>query len=209
MNLNEISLNIQMGDQNAVAALVNQAIQEGVPAQAILNEGLLAGMDVIGEQFKNNEVFLPEVLMAARAMNKGTELLRPFLVEQGVKNIGKACIGTVRGDLHDIGKSLCRMMLQGKGFEVIDLGVDVPADKFVQAAKDGCTIICLSALLTTTMLEMAGVIKALEDSGLRDSVKVMIGGAPVNQGFCDRIGADAYTGNAAELATRAAELARQ
>lgn len=207
MNLNEISLKIQDGNMNAVAALVSQAIEEGISAQAILNEGLLAGMDVIGEEFKNHEVFLPEVLMAARAMNKGTELLKPLLIEQGVQTIGKACIGTVQGDLHDIGKNLCRMMLQGKGFEVIDLGVDAPPEKFVQAAKDGCKIVCMSALLTTTMSEMSNVIKALEEAGIRDQVKVMIGGAPVNQGFCDKIGADAYTGNAAELATRAAELA--
>lgn len=208
MEMNEISLQIQEGNANAVTALVRQAIDEGITAEAILNEGLLAGMEIIGEQFKNHEVFLPEVLMAARAMNKGTELLKPLLIAQGVKSIGKACIGTVSGDLHDIGKNICRIMLEGKGFEVTDLGVDVPAEKFVQAAKDGCTIVCMSALLTTTMPEMANVIKALEAAGLRDGVKVMIGGAPVNQAFCDSIKADAYTSNAASLATKAAEYSR-
>lgn len=208
MEMNEISLQIQEGNANAVTALVRQAIDEGISAEAILNEGLLAGMEIIGEQFKNHEVFLPEVLMAARAMNKGTELLKPLLIAQGVKSIGKACIGTVSGDLHDIGKNICRIMLEGKGFEVTDLGVDVPAEKFVQAAKDGCTIVCMSALLTTTMPEMANVIKALEAAGLRDGVKVMIGGAPVNQAFCDSIKADAYTSNAASLATKAAEYSR-
>ena len=177
------------------------------PAQEILEKGLLDGMNVIGEKFKNNEVFVPEVLIAARAMNQGVALLKPLLAEAGVKASGKVCIGTVQGDLHDIGKNLVKLMLEGKGLEVIDLGTDVAPETFVQTAIDqNCQIICCSALLTTTMGVMADVVKAAESAGIRDKVKIMIGGAPVNQAFCDQIGADVYTSDAASAAEAAVAL---
>ena len=205
MDLQEISLQLQAGKAKIVKQLVQQAIDEGIPAQQILNEGLLDGMNVIGEKFKNNEVFVPEVLVAARAMNMGTALLKPLLAAEGVKATGKVCIGTVKGDLHDIGKNLVRMMLESKGLEVIDLGTDVSAETFVQTAKEqNCQVICCSALLTTTMGVMADVVKAAEAAGIRDQVKIMVGGAPVTEAFCQQIGADAYTSDAASAAQAAA-----
>ena len=207
MDLHEISVQLQAGKAKIVKALVQQAIDEGVPAQEILEKGLLDGMNVIGEKFKNNEVFVPEVLIAARAMNQGVALLKPLLAEAGVKASGKVCIGTVQGDLHDIGKNLVKLMLEGKGLEVIDLGTDVAPETFVQTAIDqNCQIICCSALLTTTMGVMADVVKAAESAGIRDKVKIMIGGAPVNQAFCDQIGADVYTSDAASAAEAAVAL---
>ena len=207
MDLHEISVQLQAGKAKIVKGLVQQAIDEGVPAQEILEKGLLDGMNVIGEKFKNNEVFVPEVLIAARAMNQGVALLKPLLGEAGVKASGKVCIGTVQGDLHDIGKNLVKLMLEGKGLEVIDLGTDVAPETFVQTAIDqNCQIICCSALLTTTMGVMADVVKAAESAGIRDKVKIMIGGAPVNQAFCDQIGADVYTSDAASAAEAAVAL---
>lgn len=207
MALHEISVQLQAGKAKIVKGLVQQAIDEGVPAQEILEKGLLDGMNVIGEKFKNNEVFVPEVLIAARAMNQGVALLKPLLAEAGVKASGKVCIGTVQGDLHDIGKNLVKLMLEGKGLEVIDLGTDVAPETFVQTAIDqNCQIICCSALLTTTMGVMADVVKAAESAGIRDKVKIMIGGAPVNQAFCDQIGADVYTSDAASAAEAAVAL---
>lgn len=207
MDLHEISVHLQAGKAKIVKGLVQQAIDEGVPAQEILEKGLLDGMNVIGEKFKNNEVFVPEVLIAARAMNQGVALLKPLLAEAGVKASGKVCIGTVQGDLHDIGKNLVKLMLEGKGLEVIDLGTDVAPETFVQTAIDqNCQIICCSALLTTTMGVMADVAKAAESAGIRDKVKIMIGGAPVNQAFCDQIGADVYTSDAASAAEAAVAL---
>ena len=207
MDLHEISVQLQAGKAKIVKGLVQQAIDEGVPAQEILEKGLLDGMNVIGEKFKNNEIFVPEVLIAARAMNQGVALLKPLLAEAGVKASGKVCIGTVQGDLHDIGKNLVKLMLEGKGLEVIDLGTDVAPETFVQAAIDqNCQIICCSALLTTTMGVMADVVKAAESAGIRDKVKIMIGGAPVNQAFCDQIGADVYTSDAASAAEAAVAL---
>ena len=204
MNLQDISMKLQAGKAKDVKVLVQQAIDEGIPAQTILEEGLLSGMSVIGEKFKNNEVFVPEVLVAARAMNMGANLLKPLLAEAGVKASGKVCIGTVKGDLHDIGKNLVKMMLEGKGLEVIDLGTDVAPETFVRTAQDeGCNIICCSALLTTTMGVMGDVVKAAEAAGIRDKVKIMIGGAPVNEAFRAKIGADAYTTDAASAADRA------
>ena len=205
MILEDISAKLQAGKAKDVKALVQQAIDEGIPAKQILEEGLLSGMNVIGEKFKNNEIFVPEVLIAARAMNMGASLLKPLLAESGVKATGKACIGTVKGDLHDIGKNLVKMMLEGKGLEVIDLGTDVSPEAFVKAAQEeNCQIICCSALLTTTMGVMGEVVKAVTDAGLRDKVKIMIGGAPVTEAFCRQIGADAYTPDAASAADRAA-----
>lgn len=205
--LDQISENLQKGKAKAVKELVRQAIDEGIPADTILNEGLISGMDVIGAKFKANEIFVPEVLIAARAMNMGAALLKPILAENGAKTTGKVCIGTVKGDLHDIGKNLVRMMLESKGLEVIDLGVDVTAERFVETAqKEGCQIICCSALLTTTMGVMADVVKAAKDAGIRDQVKIMIGGAPVTQAYCQQIGADAYTPDAATAAEVAVAL---
>ena len=201
MDLQEISLKLQAGKAKDVKQLVQQAIDEGIPAQEILEQGLISGMNVVGEKFKNNEVFVPEVLVAARAMNMGAKLLKPLLTAEGVKANGKVCIGTVKGDLHDIGKNLVKMMLEGKGIEVVDLGTDVAPETFVQTAKDqNCQIICCSALLTTTMGVMEDVVKAAENAGIRDQVKIMIGGAPITDAFCKQIGADAYTPDAASAA---------
>lgn len=202
--LNEISEKLQAGKAKDVVALVQQAIDEGIPAETILNEGLLSGMNVIGEKFKNNEIYVPEVLVAARAMSKGSALLKPLLQDEGAKASGKVCIGTIEGDLHDIGKNLVSMMMEGKGLEVIDLGSDVSPEKFIEAAvNENCNIIACSALLTTTMNNMKEVVAKAEEAGIRDKVKIMIGGAPVTEEFCRQIGADAYTPDA----TSAAEAA--
>ena len=190
--IEEINAAMQKGKAKQVKQLIPQALEEGIPAQEILEQGLLDAMRVVGEKFKNNEVFVPEVLVAARAMNAGTALLKPYLSTDAGESKGKACIGTVEGDLHDIGKNLVRMMLEGKGLDVIDLGVDVSAEKFVEAVQnDGCQLVCCSALLTTTMPNMA---------------KVLVGGAPVTPEFAESIGADAYTPDAASAANKAVEL---
>ncbi|MBR5287084.1 MAG: corrinoid protein [Clostridia bacterium] len=203
--LSEISAFLQKGRAKNVKQLVQDAIDQGVAPDRILNEGLLAGMGIIGDKFKKNEVFVPEVLVAARAMNMGLAVLKPHLMNSGVKAVGKVCIGTVQGDLHDIGKNLVKMMMEGKGLEVIDLGVDVSAETFVNTAKEqGCQIICCSALLTTTMDVMAQVVKLAEETGIRDQVKIMVGGAPVNDDFCKLIGADCYAPDAASAADAAA-----
>lgn len=205
--LQQISELLQKGKAKDVKALVQQAIDEGMNAQTILEQGLLSGMNIVGEKFKNNEVFVPEVLVAARAMNQGTALLKPLLMAEGMKTKGKVCIGTVKGDLHDIGKNLVKMMLEGKGLEVIDLGTDVAPETFVQTAKEqNCQIICCSALLTTTMGVMGDVVKAAEAAGIRETVKIMVGGAPVTEAFCKQIGADAYTPDAASAADAAAKF---
>ncbi len=207
MDLQQISLKLQAGKARDVKALVQQAIDEGIPAHEILEKGLVAGMNVIGEKFKNNEVFVPEVLVAARAMNMGASLLKPLLAAEGVKATGKVCIGTVKGDLHDIGKNLVKMMLEGKGLEVIDLGTDVAPETFINTARDEhCQLICCSALLTTTMGAMADVVEAAKEAGIRDQVKIMVGGAPVTEAFCKQIGADAYTPDAATAAEVAVQL---
>ena len=207
MELHEISENLQIGKAKIVQALVQQALDEGYPAQEILEKGLLDGMNVVGEKFKNNEIYVPEVLIAARAMNKGAEILKPFLSAEGVKATGRVCIGTVQGDLHDIGKNLVKMMMEGKGLEVVDLGTDVSPDTFVRTAvEQNCQVICCSALLTTTMGVMGDVVKAAEAAGIRDRVKIMIGGAPVTQTFCDQIGADCYTADATSAAEKAVEF---
>ena len=207
--LTEISENLQRGKAKIVKELVQKALDEGFPPERILNEGLLAGMSVVGEKFKNNEVFVPEVLVAARAMNVGAQILKPALAEAGVQATGRVCIGTVQGDLHDIGKNLVKMMLEGKGLEVIDLGTDVAPETFVRTAiEQNCQVICCSALLTTTMNVMAHVVEEAEKAGIRDQVKIMIGGAPVNQEFCDQIGADCYTVDAASAADLAVEFCR-
>lgn len=205
--LDDISSALQQGRVPKVKEFVQKALDEGVPAGDILEQGLLLGMSTIGEKFKNNEVFVPEVLIAARAMTKGTEILRPHLVSAGVEEKGTVIIGTVKGDLHDIGKNLVRMMMEGKGLKVVDLGVDVPTENFLSAARENhAQIIACSALLTTTMGEMRNVVEAVEGSELKGKVKIMIGGAPVTQAYCDQIGADCYTPDAASAADAALKL---
>ena len=200
----EINENLQKGRSKAVCNLVETALAEKLDPKDIM-QSLLDGMNTIGEKFKRDEVFVPDVMIAARAMNNGLAKLKPYLQEAGVTTVGKACIGTVKGDLHDIGKNLVKMMLEGKGFEVIDLGVDVAPETFVKTAvEQNCDVICCSALLTTTMTAMDDVVKAAEAAGIRDKVKIMVGGAPVDQRFCDHIGADAYTRDAASAADAAA-----
>lgn len=203
----EISENLQKGKAKNVKELVQKAVDDGLPAAQILNEGLISGMTVIGEKFKNNEVYVPEVLIAARAMNMGVQILKPLLIEDGVQSTGKVCIGTVQGDMHDIGKNLVKMMMEGKGLDVVDLGTDVSPETFVNTAiEQNCQIICCSALLTTTMEVMADVVKCAENAGIRDKVKIMVGGAPVTEEFCNQIGADKYTSDAASAADAAVEL---
>lgn len=207
MLLEEISTTLQTGNCRRVKELVNQAIEENIPVQDILEKGLIAGMDVIGEKFRNNEIFIPEVLIAARAMNQSLEIVKPLLASSGIKAKGKACIGTVQGDLHDIGKNLVKIMFESKGFEVIDLGTDVSPEQFVKAAvENDCTIIGCSALLTTTRPVMEDVVKAVEAAGLKDKVKVMIGGAAVSDDFRAAIGADKYTPDAASAAIAAIDF---
>ena len=206
----EISENLQKGKAKIVKELVGQAVEQGIPAKEVLEKGLLAGMDVVGEKFKNNEVFVPEVLVAARAMNMGASVLKPLLADGEQTSAGKVCIGTVKGDLHDIGKNLVKMMMEGKGLEVVDLGTDVSPETYVETAvNQNCQIICCSALLTTTMPVMGEVVKAAEKAGIRDKVKIMIGGAPVTEAFCEQIGADKYTPDAASAADAAVELCRE
>ena len=195
---------LQKGKAKEVSALVEQALNEGVKAEDILNDGLVAGMNVVGEKFRNNEVFVPEVLVAARAMNAGLKVLKPSLQVEGVEPLGKAVICTVKGDMHDIGKNLVKMMIEGQGIECIDLGVDVEPQKVVDAViESGAKVVCLSALLTTTMMGQKDVIDALKAANIRDKVKVMVGGAPVTQQFADEIGADCYTLDAASAAQAA------
>jgi len=206
-SLQELSELMQKGKAKDVKVMAQQLLDQGVSAKAILQDGFLAGMNIIGEKFKKNEIYVPEVLVAARAMNKGMEVLQPHLVNEHVDPIGTAVIGTVKGDLHDIGKNLVGMMFKGKGINVIDLGADVSAEEFVQQAiENHASIIGCSALLTTTMKEMENVVKEVEKKGLKGRIKVMVGGAPVTQAFCDSIGADAYTPDAACAADKAVQL---
>jgi 5-methyltetrahydrofolate--homocysteine methyltransferase len=204
MILDQINEAVQRGKARDAEELVNQAIAQKVSAKDILDKGLLAAMAVVGKKFKENEVFVPEVLISARALNKGTAALKPYLAAQGVKPLGKAIICTVKGDLHDIGKNLVRMMLEGVGLEVQDLGVDVAPEKVVEAVKvSDAKVLCLSALLTTTMGAQKDTIDALVAAGVRDKVKIMVGGAPVTAEYAKQIGADAYTSDAASAATAA------
>mgnify|MGYP001054461404 FL=1 len=201
MLIEEIALMLQKGRAQNVKQLVQQALDEGYEPKDILNGGLIQGMTVIGGKFKNNEVFVPEVLVAARAMNAGLEILRPALITSGIKPLGKAIICTVKGDLHDIGKNLVKMMLEGQGIECLDLGVDVSPEQVVEAVKDyKPDLVCLSALLTTTMMAQKETIDALKKAGIRDKVKVLIGGAPVTESFAKEIEADGYAGDAASAA---------
>jgi len=206
--LQQIAENLMKGKANDVKALVEQALNAGEPAGKILNEGLLAGMSVIGERFKKNEVYVPEVLIAARAMKAGMSVLQPRLVAAGVQPRATAVVGTVKGDLHDIGKNLVCMMLEGAGFKVVDAGIDVPPEKFIAVATEhNATVIGVSALLTTTMTNMKAVVDAVKASPLAGKVKIMVGGAPVTQAFADEIGASGYAPDAASAADLAKTLA--
>jgi 5-methyltetrahydrofolate--homocysteine methyltransferase len=202
----EISNLLQKGKSKDIVVAVQKALDDGAPPRDILEQGLISGMGIIGGKFKRNEVFVPEVLVAARAMNHASAALKPALQKAGVEPIGKAIICTVKGDLHDIGKNLVKMMIEGNGIEVVDLGVDCNEEKIVDAVKtSNARVVCLSALLTTTMMAQKEVIDAIKNAGLRDRVKIMVGGAPVTQNFADEIGADAYTPDAAS----AAEVCKQ
>ncbi len=204
MNFEEMSLQVQKGKAKIVKELVQEALDDGILPQTILDKGLLSAMGIVGQKFKNNLVFVPEVLIAARALNTGLEVLKPHMVQDASTDKGTIILGTVKGDLHDIGKNLVKIMMEGKGIKVIDLGVDVPAEKFIIAAEEhNAKLICCSALLTTTMGQMEGIVEARKESSLPDYVKVMIGGAPVTQDYCDKISADFYSQDAAS----AAELA--
>jgi len=204
-DLKALSEAIIKGDQNKAVEVTKKALAEGMSPEAVLTEGLIAGMNVIGVRFKANEVYIPEVLIAARAMKMAMQILEPKLIEAGVEPLGKALLGTVQGDLHDIGKNLVVMMLKGAGFEVVDAGVDVSPDSFVAKIREsGAQVVGLSALLTTTMPAMEKTIQAIREAGL--AAKVMIGGAPVTQGYADKIGADGYAGDAASAVDLAKSL---
>lgn len=207
MELNELSQAIILGKRDLARDLTQKAIDSGIEPARVISEGLIAGMAVVGEKFKNNEYYVPELLVAARAMHASLDILRPLLVETGVEPVGRAVIGTVRGDLHDIGKNLVAMMLEGAGLEVKDLGVDVKPDQFVEAARESkADLICMSALLTTTMTGMKDVITTLAQEKMRDRVRVLIGGAPITQRYADEIGADGYAPDAASAVDKAKEL---
>ena len=206
-NYEELATALISGKAPVVRELTEEALAGGEKPRDVLNKGLVAGMGVVGEKFKNNEFYVPEVLIAARAMKFGMEVLRPKLAETGVEPVARVAIGTVRGDLHDIGKNLVVMMMEGAGFEIVDLGVDVKPEQFVQTVKErDARLVCLSALLTTTMPAMKDTIEALREAGLRNSVTVMVGGAPVTQNYADEIGADGYAPDAASAVDRAKEL---
>jgi 5-methyltetrahydrofolate--homocysteine methyltransferase len=205
--LKQLAEALYNGEAAKVGELTKQALSSGMTPGQVLTEGLIGGMNAVGKDFRDGVLFVPEVLIAARAMQSGMNVLKPLLAAADIQPIGRFAIGTVKGDLHDIGKNLVGMMMEGAGFEIINLGTDVPADKFVAAVKEqGATVLGMSALLTTTMVEMKGVIEALEEAGLRDKVKVIIGGAPVTQKFSDEIGADGYAANASAAVEKAKAL---
>lgn len=205
--LEVISAAIIAGKRDEIGKLTQVALDDGVSAQDILYNGLMSGMDYVSVQFKAGDMFVPEVMRSARTMNNSMDILKPLLAETGVQMIGKILLGTVKGDLHDIGKNLVGMMCKGAGFDVIDLGINVEPETFVEAIKESqADMVGMSALLTTTMQSMGNTIKALEEAGVRDQVKIMVGGAPVNQSFADKIGADGYAPDAAMAADVAKEL---
>ncbi|MBI5115228.1 corrinoid protein [Candidatus Poribacteria bacterium] len=206
-DLKTLSEYLQKGDAKKVGELTAQALAEGLSPKTILSEGLIAGMDIVGAKFKKNELFVPEVLIAARAMHAGLDVLKPKLAETGAKPAGRIVIGTVKGDLHDIGKNLVKMMLQGAGFDVRDLGIDVTTDKFVAAAgEEGVQIVAMSALLSTTMPQMRIIIEALHKAGLLSKIKTMVGGAPISQKYATEIGADGFAPDAASAVDKARQL---
>lgn len=207
--IQEVYALVEKGKAKVIANAVQEALDAGCDPTEILNDGMIKAMDAVGEKFKNGEIFVPEMLVAARAMKKGVEVLKPHLATGAAGAAGKVIIGTVAGDLHDIGKNLVSMMLESAGFEVIDLGIDVPKEKFVEAyeANPDTKIICCSALLTTTMPALKDAVALINEASFRPNVKVMVGGAPITQAFADEIGADAYTEDAASCAKKARELA--
>ena len=203
----ELAHAIEIGKSKLVPGLVQEALDEGNAPIDILNQGMIDAMANVGEKFKRNEIFVPEMLVAAKAMKKGVAALKPHLSDGNVTKLGKMAMGTVAGDLHDIGKNLVIMMIESTGYEVVDLGIDVPVEQFMEAANDPeVNVVGVSALLTTTMNAMADVVKLAEEAGIRDKVKIMVGGAPITQAFADRIGADAYTPDAASCAEKAASF---
>lgn len=205
--LENISLSVQNGYTSKVKEGVQQALDAKIAARDILRDGLIAGMDIVSERMNKNEIFVPEVLIASRALSKGMEILRPFLNVEGEEKTGVVVLGTVRGDLHDIGKNLVRTMMEGKNLRVVDLGMDVPTERFVEAGMEyQAEVIACSALLTTTIEELRLIVHAVHESPLGTSVKIMVGGAPVTQAFADEIGADCYTANAAAAAEAAVKL---
>jgi len=205
--LQDIASSLYKGENEAVAELVQKALDQGLAPQEVLSGGLIAGMDEVGKDFKAGDLFVPEVLIAARAMHAGMGVLRPLLAEGDVPSAGKFVVGTVEGDLHDIGKNLVKMMIEGAGFETVDLGTDVKAAAFVDAVREHQPkVVGMSALLTTTMVNMKGTIEALEEAGLRDQIKIMVGGAPVTAAFAEEIGADAYAPDAASAVDVAREF---
>jgi 5-methyltetrahydrofolate--homocysteine methyltransferase len=207
MSIEAIYEAVMEGDAGGAAAQVQAALDAGIPASDILNKGCIAAMGEVGRLFEEGEMFVPEMLIAARAMQAGMNILKPHLAEGEITSAGKVVIGTVAGDLHDIGKNLVGMMMEGAGFEIVDLGTDVTADKFVAAVKEhGPDLIGMSALLTTTMPSMTATIEALTEAGLRDQVKVMVGGAPVTAAFADKIGADGFAPDASSATRKAKEL---
>lgn len=207
VDLTNISEALIEGDAPTVKELTEKALQEGVPPIDIINKGLVKGMDVVGEEFRKMEISVPEVLISARAMHTSLEILKPLLAEHDVKPSGTLIIGTVKGDIHDIGKNLVGMLMEGAGFKVIDLGVDVPASTFIQKIKEESPdIVGMSALLTVTMQEMGDIITAIKEAGLRDDVKILIGGAPVTQEFATSIGADGYGEDARDAVEKAKSL---
>jgi len=206
--IQEIATTVENGKVKLIEALVQEALDAGEDAAAILNEGMIAAMGIVGAKFQANEIFVPEMLVAAKTMKKGVEVLRPHLAGDSVGKNGKYIIGTVAGDLHDIGKNLVALMIESAGFEIIDLGVDVPAEKFVEAIKANpdCRVVGASALLTTTMDSLKNTVAAIINAGCKSQVKIMVGGAPITQEFSDEIGADAYTPDAGSAAVKAVQL---
>jgi 5-methyltetrahydrofolate--homocysteine methyltransferase len=208
--LQKISEELQAGNYQEVPKLIQEALNAKIPPAKILSDGLVAGMDIVGDKFRRDELFMPEVLISAKAMQAGMDVLRPKLIEAGVKLAGSIVLGTVKGDLHDIGKNLVGMLMEGAGFQVIDLGIDVASEKFIEAVKSQKpNLLGLSALLTTTMPKMKEVMESLVEAGIRESIKVMVGGAPVTEKFAKDIGADAYAPDAASAVEKARELARE
>ena len=204
--IEEIRESVINGQANATVEKTQQALAEGIDAGTILNDGMISAMSEVGRLFEEGEYFVPEMLIAARAMDKGMQILKPHLVAQGVASAGKVAIGTVKGDLHDIGKKLVAMMLEGGGFEIVDLGIDVTPEKFVDAVRNGAQVVALSALLTTTMPNMKSVVDALREAGLRDRVRVIIGGAPVSETYAAQIGADGYAADASSAVRKVRQL---
>ncbi len=205
--IEEIRAAVIEGQAKVAVAKVKQGLDEGLAPDVILNEGLITAMRKVGQLFEDGEYFVPEMLISARSMSAALEILKPRLIEQGVEPIGKVAIGTVKGDLHDIGKNLVAMMLEGSGFEIVDLGSDVPPEKFVEAAQNGAKVIAMSALLTTTMTNMKTTIDALKEAGVRDRVCIVVGGAPVTQAYAEEIGADGYASDASGAVRKVRELA--